>query len=328
MLSALADCASVSTSRDGFVREQDSTMPNVVDGGVEGRVEPAAMRPSDRVFAIFGGSGRSLSPQIHNGGYRAYGLSASYISIVAREGEPFDLGELLAGTLDGRATPWAGRLGGLTVVSPHKERAIEVATEVSDIARRSGAANLLVRTPVGWLADTTDACGVLEPLRRRGTSLAGRRTLVVGCGGAGRAAAVGLADAGAQVTLVNRRADRGEFAARQLGLPWVALDEIELGGCQLIVNATPLGQDGEHPPFSIADLPRGAIVVDFVYADRVTPLVAQARAGGHEVVDGREILVVQVAAQFERMTGVTLDEDLAWQLPGWADARPLAVGGV
>lgn len=290
-----------------------------------------ASEPCDRVFAIFGGSGRSLSPQIHNGAYRAYGLSASYVSIRSREvagREPrhIDLDELLAATHD---EPWAARLGGLTVVSPHKERAIELAAEVCETARRSGAANLLVRTPGGWRAETTDACGVLEPLRRRGVSLAGRRALVVGCGGAGRAAAVGLADAGAEVTLVNRNAERGEIAAQRLGLPRVALDELDLRGCELIVNATPLGQDGEPPPFSAADLPRSSIVVDFVYAkQQVTPLVAQARARGHEVVDGREILVVQVAAQFERMTGVALDEDLAWQLAGWADARPLAVGGL
>ena len=294
-------------------------MPNDVEAG--------PTRPSERVFAIFGGSGRSLSPQIHNGAYRAYGLSANYVSIVAREGVPLDLGELLAGTLDGRASAWVERLGGLTVVSPHKERAIELATEVTETARRSGGANLLVRTQSGWLADTTDACGVLDPLRRRGISPAGRRTLVVGCGGAGRAAAVGLADAGAHVTLVNRRADRGEFAARQLGLPWVALDtldDIDLRGCELIINATPLGQDGEHPPFSPAGLPREAIVVDYVYAPKVTPLVREARGSGREVIDGREILVVQVAAQFERMTGVALDEDLAWQLAGWNDTRPIA----
>lgn len=308
-----------------------------VEPGLD-HAEPGATRSCERIFAIFGGSGRSLSPQIHNGAYRAYGLSASYVSIAGRgagreaagrEDRGIDLEELLGETLDERASPWAGRLGGLTVVSPHKERALELAAEVCETARRSGAANLLVRTPVGWRAETTDACGVLEPLRRRGVSPAGRRTLVIGCGGAGRTAAVALADAGAEVTLVNRHAGRGELAARRLGLPWVALDELDLRGCELIVNATPLGQDGEPPPFSPADLPRSSIVVDFVYAkQQVTPLVAHARTRGHEVVDGREILVVQVAAQFERMTGVALDEDLAWQLAGWVDARPLAVGGL
>lgn len=242
---------------------------------------------------------------------------------MASEGVSIDLAELFAGTLDGRELSWVERLGGLTVVSPHKERAIELANEVSPVAARSGGANLLVRTPSGWRAETTDARGVLDPLRRRGIELVGRRTLVVGCGGAGRAAAVGLADAGAEVTLINRHADRGEFAARRLGLPWVSLDELDLRGCELIVNATPLGQDGEPPPFSLAALPRDAVVVDFVYAARVTPLVAHARASGHEVVDGREILIVQVAAQFERMTGVALDEDLAWQLAGWADPHPI-----
>ena len=126
MLSARVELCERIDLANGRDREQDSEMSS--------DVEPGATRPCERIFAIFGGSGRSLSPQIHNAAYRAYGLSASYESIIAREGVPLDLVEFLTGTFD-------ERLGGLTVVSPYKERAIEVATEVTPIARRSGAAN-------------------------------------------------------------------------------------------------------------------------------------------------------------------------------------------
>lgn len=279
--------------------------------------EPGASLEIDRIYGMFGGSiNRSPSPRIHNGAYRAYGLSARYVAIpTANAAMPAMLRETLADD----------RVGGLTVVSPHKELAVALADELDDTARRCGAANLLVRGASGWRAETTDAWGVLEPLRRRGLSPAGRRALVIGCGGAGRAAAVALADAGAEVTLVNRNVRRGELARELLGLPWISFDRLGARGWfdardwELVVNATPLGQDGELPPFAPSELPPGAIVIDFVYANQATPLIALARAAGHTVIDGREILVVQVAAQFRRMTGIRLDEPLAWQLAGWAE---------
>src|SRR5690606_30534285 len=109
----------------------------------------------DRIYGIFGGSiNRSPSPRIHNGAYRAYGLSAQYVAIqTTNAAMPAALRETLGDH----------RLAGLTVVSPHKELAVALADELDDTARRCGAANLLVRGASGWRAETTDAWGVLEP---------------------------------------------------------------------------------------------------------------------------------------------------------------------
>jgi 3-dehydroquinate dehydratase/shikimate dehydrogenase len=264
------------------------------------------LHTSSRVFGIVGlSTGRSISPRVHEGAYRALGLDHHHFVGFSIDCE-IELDRLLETPLDG-----------LTVVSPFKERALALAVEVDDAARDCGAANLLVRTARGWRAETTDAWGVLAPLQRRGIDLASRRATVVGCGGAGRAAAAGLRDAGAEVRLANRHPARARFAAELLGLAWLELSDLDVSDCDLIVNATPLGRDGEPPAFDARSLPDGAIVVDFVYAEQPTPLVRQARAAGHEVIDGREVLVVEVARQFERMTGHLLSEALAHELAGW-----------
>jgi 3-dehydroquinate dehydratase/shikimate dehydrogenase len=252
---------------------------------------------------------------VHEGAYRALGLDHHHFVGFSIERE-IELDRLLETpiNLHGRGV---GLIEGLTVVSPFKERALALAAEVDDAARDCGAANLLVRTARGWRAETTDAWGVLAPLHRRGIDLASRRATVVGCGGAGRAAAAGLRDAGAEVRLANRHPARARFAAELLGLAWLELSNLDVSDCDLIVNATPVGRDGEPPAFDARSLPGGAIVVDFVYAEQPTPLVRQARAAGHEVIDGREVLVVEVARQFERMTGHVLSEALAHELAGW-----------
>lgn len=262
---------------------------------------------SGRIFGIVGlATGRSISPRVHQGAYRALGLECHHFVGFSIESE-IELDQLLE-------TPV---LAGLTVVSPFKERALALADDVEPAARNCGAANLLVRTAGGWRAETTDAWGVLAPLQRRGIDLRGLRVTVVGCGGAGRAAAAGLRDAGATVRLANRHPARARYAAELLGLAWVELVDLDVSSCDLIINATPLGRDGEPPAFDARSLPRGAIVVDFVYAEQSTPLVRQARAAGHEVIDGREVLVVEVARQFERMTGHALSETVAHELAGW-----------
>src|SRR5205807_1594715 len=101
----------------------------------------------------------------------------------------------------------------------------------------SASANLLVRTTHGWWADS-EADGVIGALRTRRIPLRGRPVAVIGCGGAGRAAAVGLVRAGARVTLVNRGTRRGEFAARHLGLPFVPLAGFDPRPFAVLVHAT------------------------------------------------------------------------------------------
>src|SRR5262249_5499449 len=140
-------------------------------------------------------------------------------------------------------------------------------------------------------------------LARRWIGPADHRVAVVGCGGSGRAIAAALAHAGAEGVLSNRGRGRGERASRRLGLPLGEPARFSPAGFGPVVNATPVGRDGAGLPFACEDLAAGTVVVDLVYSERPTPLAAAAAARGAEVVDGYEVLLVQVARQFEKMTG-------------------------
>ncbi len=138
-------------------------------------------------------------------------------------------------------------LHGLTVGAPFKELALRLADEASPRARQAGAANLLVRQGDAWYADTTDPEGVLLPLAAHQVPLADQDIAVIGCGGAGRAIAAALRDAGARVTLLNRSRARGESAATSLGLPFQPLAELDESQHSLIVHATPCADATDIP---------------------------------------------------------------------------------
>jgi 3-dehydroquinate dehydratase/shikimate dehydrogenase len=251
------------------------------------------------LFGIVGrGVLRSPSPRMHNMAYQALGLEALYLPFYAEDFSHFWSDTLLHG-LEALGFP----LRGLTVTSPHKEAALEIAGSASPLARCSGAANALVRREEGWYAETTDAVGAVAPLGTRGLCLKGLRVAVVGCGGAGRAAAAGLQQAGALVTLVNRGWERGQYAARLLGLPFIPLSEFSASSFALVVNATPCATSREDAPFLIERLTKGTVILDFVYGSRPTPLVPSAQSQEHLAIDGQEVLLVEVHRQFQLMTG-------------------------
>ena len=195
---------------------------------------PQVLSLADRVYGIIGGTTTpSVSPLMHNTAYRLLGLPAVFLPFNAQ-----DLGRCLAELttgLDELGLP----LRGATVIRPHKESALALASRATPCAQRAGAANALVREADGWLADN-EASTVVAALSARNVAVAGRRVAVVGCGGSGRAAAAGLGLAGAQVTLVNRSLWRGEYAAELLGLPFIPLAEFDPRSFSVLINATPV----------------------------------------------------------------------------------------
>lgn len=241
----------------------------------------------------------SLSPRLHNALYRATGVPFLYVPLHADSFGDWWLEVVEGGALDVLGLPWRG----LSVTAPFKGAALAVAGAASPLADSIGGANTLIRNQGVWEAETTDPLGVVAPLELRGLRLRGRRTLVVGCGGAGRAAGAGLKQAGAEVVLANRSPERGAEAASLLGLPFASLAELDLGRFELVVNATALGREtGEPLAFDPRRLASGTVVVDMVYGDEPTPLVRAARECGLEAVDGREVLLQQGLAQFRLMT--------------------------
>jgi 3-dehydroquinate dehydratase/shikimate dehydrogenase len=275
-----------------------------------------ALPKVERLFGVVGNPAlHSLSPRLHNTAYRELGLPFLYLPFHVESFGDFWLEVVEGGALEQIGMP----LRGLSVTTPHKEAALAVAAAPSPRAELIGAANTLVNHQEVWEAESTDLEGVVLPLRARGIDLASRRAAVVGTGGAGRAAAEGLAVAGARVTLVNRGIENGERAAELLKLPFVPLDEFDPAAFDLIVHATSLGRGADEPlPFAVDGLRPGTVVVDLVYKAEPTPLLAAAAARGLTVIDGREVLVYQALGQFRWMTGREMPLDTALRIVGLA----------
>lgn len=240
--------------------------------------------------------GHSLSPVLHEAAYAALGLRGWRYQLLPVPAE------LFAETV--RALPAAG-FAGANVTIPHKRAAFALADRARPEAEAIGAANTLTFECDGAIeAANTDAPGLIAALPR---APVGTSAVVVGAGGAARAAVWALREAGATEVLVhNRTPARAAALAADLGAR--AVPAVPGGDFDLLVNATSVGLDGDGDPFGALglradELGRFGCVVDLVYGAEETRLVAAARAAGAQVVDGREVLVRQGALSFERWTG-------------------------
>jgi 3-dehydroquinate dehydratase / shikimate dehydrogenase len=251
-----------------------------------------SLPPIERLYGIIGRSLHgSLSPGMHNDAYQSLDHPALYLPIATKEFLP-----AWQALTSGLGIPFEGA----TIVAPYKEAALRLADVTTGSASRAGAANVLVRTDPGWRAHTTDPIGVVGALGRAGVTLSGRKTAIVGCGGAGRGAAAGLMRFGVTPTLVNRGPDRGARAARMLGLDYVPLSRFVPADYSLIVHATPVRDELLFP---VGQLPGDTTVVDMTYGRRPSALVTAARRRHLQVIDGWEVLRIEVARQFRLMTG-------------------------
>jgi shikimate dehydrogenase len=181
------------------------------------------------------------------------------------------------------------------VTIPHKLAAHDIADRLSEPARAIGAVNTLTFHEDGRIdGDNTDAGGLLDALGEPPPATA----LVLGAGGAARAAAWALADAGTQVTVWNRTPHRAAALARELGVEATERP----GPAELLVNATSVGL---HPEDTLDGLPLvdARVVVDLVYAGEPTPLAHWAEERGARLVDGLEVLVRQGARSLALWTG-------------------------
>ena len=230
--------------------------------------------------------GHSRSPAMMNAAFRELGLDWRYLKLPL---PPERFGQAV------RALPASGYRGA-NVTLPHKVAAHDSSDELSDAARAIGAVNTLTFTDDGRiLGDNTDAVGLLDSL---GEPVPGT-ALVLGAGGAARAAVWALAHAGARVTVWNRTAEKATALAA--GLAGVEAAE-RPAGAELLVNATTVGMRADD---SLDGLPLtdAATVVDLVYGDGPTPIARWGAERGARVVDGLEILVRQGARSLALWTG-------------------------
>lgn len=238
--------------------------------------------------------GHSRSPAIHNAAFAALGMQGEW-SYEAIEVSADDFAARV------EAMPAEGFVGA-NVTVPHKEAALAVSGHRSEVAREIGAANTLVFEAGETKAENTDAMGLMESLP---VSAAGRRALLLGAGGAARAALWALLREGAEVGVWNRTQGRAAALCAELGGRLVR--DLAAVDYDLIVNTTSVGMEGENPfaalPLSPDSFAETQVVVDLVYAAD-SQLLEAARAAGAQAVDGLEVLVRQGAASFRIWTGV------------------------
>jgi shikimate dehydrogenase len=232
----------------------------------------------------------SRSPAMMNAAFEAMGLDWRYVKLPVPPG----LFEETA-----RALPGSGYRGA-NVTIPHKLAALELADERSDAAAAIGAANTLTFADGAVAADNTDAGGLLDALAEPPR---GRTALVLGAGGAARAAVWALREAGAAVSVWNRTPGRAEVLAQELAVEHAGRPR----SADVLVNATAVGLAGESEEQLLEALPLSGLefelVVDMPYGSGPTALIEWAKRGGARGIDGLELLVRQGARSLERWTG-------------------------
>jgi shikimate dehydrogenase len=242
----------------------------------------------------------SRSPAMQNAALRAAGLADWHYQLLPVPPELFEQ------TV--RGLPAAG-FRGANVTIPHKQAALELATEASDRAQAIGAANTLVFKDDGriWV-DNTDAPALVNALRER-LELKHASALILGAGGSARAAAWALKDAGAaDLAIWNRTPERAGDLATAIGARTVA-KPAEAAAAEILINCTSVGLHDQDELEALAvtaeQLREHRVVVDFAYRPGGTPLLQAAARAGIATVDGIELLIGQGAIAFELFTGVS-----------------------
>jgi len=201
-------------------------------------------------------------------------------------------------------------ISGLAVTMPLKEEILAHLEKTDPLSEKVGACNTVVRSQDGKLYGfNTDVAAVVRPLERR-LQLKGAKILVMGAGGAARAAVFGLKDKGAEVFVMNRTPEAAQKLARQAKAKSIKREQLAKTAFDVIINATPSGMQGVKPA-SILDAKEinARLVFDLVYNPIDTPLIRMAREKGIAVITGVEMFVHQGARQFEIWTGKPAPEE-------------------
>jgi shikimate dehydrogenase len=237
----------------------------------------------------------SLSPAMHNAAFAALGMSDWEYDKYAI---PPDIIKLSL-----REFRDAGFVG-MNVTVPHKQ-AVMPYVKPDEIARAVGAVNTIdFRKNTGT---NTDVAGVMDDLAAHGVNPAGMRVVVLGAGGAARAAVYGLAMAEARIVIVNRTPERAQALIDSLRVRAIVGGVEAVAEAELIVNCTSAGMQpkvDDSPLPDNAPLQSGVVVYDMVYRPAVTKLMRQVEAAGGRAIGGLGMLARQGAAAFKIWTGV------------------------
>lgn len=251
---------------------------------------------SKKIYTIIGDPvEHSLSPVIHNAGYKALGIEDLY-EFTAEKVKTEDLEDFIQKMRE-------GKIAGASCTIPHKENIIPYLDELSETARSIGAVNTMIGNDGVLRGDNTDWIGAVEPLVKI-RDLQGLNVAVIGAGGAGRAFVYGLVNAGCKVTIYNRTLEKAKTLAVHLGCEFRSLDDQDgIKNSDIICNSTSIGMDSDETPIDKSILHKGQIVFDAVYSPLKTRLLKEAEEVGAQTIPGTEMLLNQALAQFKLFTG-------------------------
>jgi 3-dehydroquinate dehydratase / shikimate dehydrogenase len=246
-----------------------------------------------RVYGVVGDPiSHSLSPAIMNAAFRRENVNAVYLALHAKT-----LKDLLTCV---REIP----IYGVSVTMPYKESILAHLDNSDSHTSKIGACNTVVRAQDGKLYGfNTDTAGVVRPLERRLNTLESARILVIGAGGAARAAVFGLKERGAEVYILNRSAAPAKKLAHQAHARIMKRPDLKKLAFDVIINATPVGLgNSRETPLQEKEI-NARYVFDMVYDPAETRLLMLARERGAQIIPGMEMFVHQAARQFEIWTG-------------------------
>ena len=246
-----------------------------------------------RVYGVAGDPvAHSLSPAMLNTAFRRENVNAVYLPLHAKTME------------DLMACVHKIPIAGLSITMPYKESLVKLLDKSDPWTTKVGACNTVVRSQDGNLYGfNTDVNGVVRPLELR-IRLQGARILVLGAGGAARAAVFGLKDRGAEVSILNRTPAAAQKLARQAKAKVINRTMLKKLEFDVIINATPAGMEGNRDPLPLTEQElKAKYFFEMVYNPAETKMMKMARARGMHVIPGSEMFVQQGARQFEIWTG-------------------------
>ncbi|MFZ0296367.1 MAG: shikimate dehydrogenase [Candidatus Sulfotelmatobacter sp.] len=252
-----------------------------------------------RVYGVAGDPvAHSLSPAIMNAAFRRENVNAVYLALHAKT-----LKDLLTCV---REIP----IHGLSITMPYKEAILPYLDNTDSHTTKIGACNTVVRAQDGKLYGfNTDTSGVVRPLERRLSTLQDAKILVLGAGGAARAAVFGLKERGAEVFILNRSAAAAQKLARRAHARSLKRVDLKKYSFDVIINATPVGMgNSRETPLQEKEI-NARYVFDMIYDPPETRLLQLAKERGAQIIPGIEMFVHQAARQFEIWTGKPAPQD-------------------
>lgn len=266
-----------------------------------------------KIYAVIGDPiGQSLSPQLHNGLFKASAVDALYLPIAVKS-------EDLKKLLDGFRLM---NFGGFNITKPHKMEIIEYLDRLDPLAEKIGAVNTVVYQDKQMIGYNTDGFGFIKSIEEKISEIPKERLtiLILGCGGAVKSVAMALADWGIKkVIIANRTAAKAEALVKLINKSWPGKAEAismapealkkAVDAAAVVVNGTSVGMADSalQSPLAKALLKKELLVYDMIYSPPVTQLLKDAKEIGAQTQNGLDMLLYQGLLAFELWTGIFPD---------------------